>query len=334
MSSLTDVQVAALKKKVQTSYGKTSINKFPTGNITEAKFVAFLNTLCPTRKSARTEAADKERIEDRTSDIISAITASLPRDPTNEDPTVTIYPYTLLDIGGADGTITAELAKQFGIPPKRAFLLDPKGQKRSQYTVLGYDKLGRIPLEDGSVELVCCIQVLHHVQEQDRANLYKEIARVLAPGGVLYIRDHDSPTTEPAYTQFDLFIRMIHQICYVCKKETPDGQYLTNFASIIESCIALDMYPESQNIPSGNNPQAVGSLVFKKTSTFDSYETEMIFTAAVERLLYGPIDPTLIGLPANGEISRLQWRNMVRDYYVNFIYKANLPLVESDLDNF
>jgi len=328
MASLTDVQVAALKKKIQTYYGKSSINKFPTGNVTEARFVSFLNTLSPTK----TNFCTKERIENRTSDIISAVTASLT--PKDSESTANIYPQTLLDIGGADGSITAELAKQFGIPPKQAFLLDPKGQKRPQYTVLKYDKQGRIPLEDGSIDLVCCIQVLHHVQEQDRINLYKEISRVLSPGGLLYIRDHDSPTSEPAYTQFDLFIRMIHQICYVCKKETPDEQYLTNFASITESCIALDMFPESQNIPSGNNPQAVGSLVFKKTTTFDSYETEMIFTAAVERLLYGPIDPEAIGLPSNGEISRLQWRNMVRDYYVNFIHEANLPLIESDVDNF
>jgi ubiquinone/menaquinone biosynthesis C-methylase UbiE len=45
-----------------------------------------------------------------------------------------------------------------------------------------------LPLKDGSVDMVSCYALLHHLFDHDK--LFKEACRVLKPGGLLYV-DHD-----------------------------------------------------------------------------------------------------------------------------------------------
>jgi ubiquinone/menaquinone biosynthesis C-methylase UbiE len=53
-----------------------------------------------------------------------------------------------------------------------------------------------LPFADGSVDLVMCNSVLHHLEQP--ARLFAEIARVIAPGGAILLRDLRRPS-RPAY---------------------------------------------------------------------------------------------------------------------------------------
>jgi len=55
--------------------------------------------------------------------------------------------------------------------------------------------LGRLPIADGSVEVVVCLQVIEHVTAQE--DLVGEFARVLRPGGVLIVSTPNRLTFSP-----------------------------------------------------------------------------------------------------------------------------------------
>jgi len=57
---------------------------------------------------------------------------------------------------------------------------------------------GRLPYDDQSFDLVIACAVFHHVAPTDRAALLKEISRVLAPGGKLFVFEHNpwNPLTQ------------------------------------------------------------------------------------------------------------------------------------------
>jgi SAM-dependent methyltransferase len=59
---------------------------------------------------------------------------------------------------------------------------------------------GAFPLEDESFDLAFAICVLHHVEPQDRASFAAELRRVVRPGGVVAIFDHNpwNPLTQLA----------------------------------------------------------------------------------------------------------------------------------------
>jgi len=50
---------------------------------------------------------------------------------------------------------------------------------------------GRIPFEAGSFDLVTAVCVYHHIPPEERAAMTREAARVLKPGGVLGIIEHN-----------------------------------------------------------------------------------------------------------------------------------------------
>ena len=92
-----------------------------------------------------------------------------------------------LDVGCGEGRLTRELAERgydvVGVDASTALVaearsVDPAGR----YEVASIDAL---PFEGGAAELAVCVNVLPHVHDLDGAAA--ELARVLAPGGMLLI---------------------------------------------------------------------------------------------------------------------------------------------------
>lgn len=112
----------------------------------------------------------------------------------------------LLDVGCADGSITAALAERLNIRKEFAHgidIADPDekyalGSKmvNDRISFQKYDGEGRFKLADGSINLVVAIMSLHHVEKI--YELVSEIHRVLSPGGLLVIREHDCTTNDMA----------------------------------------------------------------------------------------------------------------------------------------
>jgi SAM-dependent methyltransferase len=95
-----------------------------------------------------------------------------------------------LDVGCGQGTLLELAGKNFahasGCDPSAGMLASctsfPVREQASSVT---------LPYEDGSVDFVTSVCVYHHVHGRDRTLLTSEIRRVLAPGGLYCIVEHN-----------------------------------------------------------------------------------------------------------------------------------------------
>lgn len=92
-----------------------------------------------------------------------------------------------LDVGTGDGTIAAAIGKQLGVDDVKGIDVFPM-QRPIDTIVIGQED--KLPEEwNGRFQLVTAFSVLHHVKNQKQ--MLKDIHRVLAPGGIFIMREHD-----------------------------------------------------------------------------------------------------------------------------------------------
>lgn len=99
--------------------------------------------------------------------------------------------HTILDLGAGTGRFATVLNRAFEC---RVVAVDPSESMLDQIRSRGFPEItwkrgsGEcIPLENASVDLVWMSQVFHHLD--DPARTWKEVRRVLTPGGFLVIRN-------------------------------------------------------------------------------------------------------------------------------------------------
>lgn len=100
-----------------------------------------------------------------------------------------------VDVGCADGSTAAALGAKLALPKASIHGVDSETHKDTTFQVDGltyhdWDLSGhRLPFPSASLDLVTCCQVLHHREDADEVIL--EFSRILKPGGVLILREHD-----------------------------------------------------------------------------------------------------------------------------------------------
>jgi SAM-dependent methyltransferase len=140
----------------------------------------FLNKyLYPIDKYPNNENDD--RSDNRVDDIgklVSSVSNSVP---------VTNY----LDIGCSEGGITAKLGHYFGLNNSNILGIDIRIPKCTEgFTFIQTQPdIYKIPFEDNSISFITALMVLHHTFQPDI--LISEIYRILKPGGIFLIREHD-----------------------------------------------------------------------------------------------------------------------------------------------
>ena len=95
-----------------------------------------------------------------------------------------------LDVGCGQG----DLLNLAGAAFERAVGCDPSSgmlQSASPFEMLTQSSLTEIPGEDHAFDLVTAVCVYHHVHGPDRDMLTKEIMRVLKPGGICCVIEHN-----------------------------------------------------------------------------------------------------------------------------------------------
>ncbi len=108
----------------------------------------------------------------------------------------------LLDIGGADGAMSVELADRLGIndvtvvDPTNYSTQNDQGMKTITGTVFD------VPVGDKTFSVVSCMMCLHHIFDRDDV---LERIKILAPGGLLIVRDHDVVASKTA-----LYLSALH----------------------------------------------------------------------------------------------------------------------------
>jgi SAM-dependent methyltransferase len=95
-----------------------------------------------------------------------------------------------LDVGCGKGDLASLLVKDFahvaGCDPSGEML---KGAQNLEVRV--QEDPGKIPFDDGQFDFATAVCVYHHVPPPERAALTAEVARVLRPGGVFAIIEHN-----------------------------------------------------------------------------------------------------------------------------------------------
>ncbi|QLD88077.1 class I SAM-dependent methyltransferase [Natronomonas salina] len=93
----------------------------------------------------------------------------------------------IVEVGGGSGRAAREVDATV-LDPARGML--ERARRKGLETVQG--SAADLPLVDGSVDAVLVVDALHHFP--DHARCLSEMARVLAPGGVLVVREFDRST--------------------------------------------------------------------------------------------------------------------------------------------
>lgn len=121
----------------------------------------------------------------------------------------------LLDVGGGSGRASAALTG-----PETTVVDVSSGMLRRARTARGLSAVagdaGRLPFRDGSVDAVLVVDAFHHLP--DRKAALREAGRVIAPGGVLVVREFD-----PSHPLGRLLVAVEHAIGMASRFSTPDA---------------------------------------------------------------------------------------------------------------
>jgi ubiquinone/menaquinone biosynthesis C-methylase UbiE len=100
-----------------------------------------------------------------------------------------------LDYGGGNGEITSAIAKRINSKKENSYCMDVmswyENERESLYDNISYKYINtnKIHLDTESVRFITCFQVLHHITGYQE--VLDEFYRILAPGGLIIIREHD-----------------------------------------------------------------------------------------------------------------------------------------------
>ena len=124
-------------------------------------------------------------------------------------------PASMLDVGCSEGSITAALATALSIPPSAAHGCDVRELPRSPLFSFRLVSGSALPYADGSIQLVLALMSLHHIEGVEAS--LREIRRVLVPGGLLLLREHDL-----AFPQLSALLDVMHGLYARVWSEPPE----------------------------------------------------------------------------------------------------------------
>ena len=181
--------------------------------------------------------------------------------------------YFHLDYGGNDGSVSSEIAKILKLDKTQVFSADVEtwlGNIKTNlhdnitYTMLSENQ--RLPYNANSFDSVSCLQVLHHVEFMDF--YIKELHRILKPGGILVIKEHDCIN---ATTQ--LLIDIEHIIHEYVEPEIPNVDILNRYVAFYKSFTELnkllqkngfEFISDNYNFDTRINPTRYYFAIYKK----------------------------------------------------------------------
>lgn len=132
-------------------------------------------------------------------------------------------PLRYLDIGAGDGSITAAIAHDLGIPPARAVAADLYVPREANPAVEHVRVDGReLPFGDGTFGLVTMFMAAHHFA--DAAQVFAETYRVTQPGARLILREHGRADAAAA-----LYYDVLHGFYEVTNDEKTPREWVARY---------------------------------------------------------------------------------------------------------
>lgn len=173
-----------------------------------------------------------------------------------------ITPSNILDIGAGKGSILSNLKKHYNLPKESVYALDLQPINNDEITVISYTDDMKIPFDDGTIDLVVMLSLLHHVPPDARMQLLSEVSRVLSPNGRVIIREHDASNGDLA---FYIFLQLLHYVWYIYNGESKDPLILMTRRQTVELFSKYEMVSVNYIKPVGNsNLQKLYGEVYKK----------------------------------------------------------------------
>jgi SAM-dependent methyltransferase len=130
-----------------------------------------------------------------------------------------------LDVGSAEGCITAALAEELGLPKARAVACDVTPQPPSDvFEFVLADGRG-LPFADGEFDLISMFMSAHHFTDADR--MFAEAFRVAKPGARLLAREHGR-ADEAARLYYDV-VHAFYETVF--RPETTPAEFAARYAT-------------------------------------------------------------------------------------------------------
>jgi ubiquinone/menaquinone biosynthesis C-methylase UbiE len=196
-------------------------------------------------KKIKDPSKKEKRNFKRAREIFSYINNALKKSSKQEIKSIGGDQYCHLDYGGNDGSVASEFAKLSKLDKTQVYSADIESwlgnTKNNKYENITYTLLNenqKLPYPTNNFDSISCLQVLHHL-EFINAHL-NELYRVLKPGGILVIREHDCINES---TQFLIDIEhMIHE--YV-EPDVPNTKILKTYSAFYKSFTELNKLLET-----------------------------------------------------------------------------------------
>jgi ubiquinone/menaquinone biosynthesis C-methylase UbiE len=139
-----------------------------------------------------------------------------------------VTPTRILDIGCADdnATVLKLLKQKYHIQTENTIGVDIKNIEPQGFVFHKVEN-NKIPVDDASIDLATLLMVAHHFSDADA--MLQEIHRILKPGGLLVIREHDISSK---WKIDPLFIDIIHMLydCIINEREDPSVFFKNYFS--------------------------------------------------------------------------------------------------------
>ena len=200
--------------------------------------------------------------------------------------------YHHLDYGGNDGGVASEIANILKLNKEQIYSADLEkwlgNTKNNLYPNITYTLLSenqRLPYNNNSFNSISCLQVLHHVEYIEY--YISELYRVLKPGGVLIIKEHDSINEN---TQ--MLIDIEHMVHEYVKPDIPNTEILKSYAAFYKSFNELNTLLKNNGFELVNNeynfdikinPTRYYFAIYKKISETDYLKLQQQFDTEKKR---------------------------------------------------
>jgi len=137
-----------------------------------------------------------------------------------------IHPTRMLDFGCAEGSISRALARALRLDAQSAFACDLRTLVPGEVNDISFDQIDLnrpLPYPDNSFDLITSLMVLHHVSSI--GSTLQDLYRILRPGGLLLIREHDLDRPDLA-----VFLDLVHGAYGLVLTEPPeDPTFLVSY---------------------------------------------------------------------------------------------------------
>jgi SAM-dependent methyltransferase len=191
-SQVSDEFIKLLKKFFRNYIVESDLHNLARLRISDNDFLQELKRLrkktLPGRENTEHTAEDisEYRGSKRTSDVLDILNMDEYDDIVKE---ATGSHGRYLDVGAHDGSITSEVADEFGFAKENVYAIDVCAHGE----VTEFDGVNLF-YADKFFSLVSFYQVLHHVRD---LKLLEDVSRCTKPGGYLIIREHNKPNNDP-----------------------------------------------------------------------------------------------------------------------------------------